>query len=372
MTGRLRRTRCLVGYWHAETLLAHPYPRGEPVGLTDEDLTVLARFTEWATPEQVTAALPDQDPDALRKRIDGLCEAGLLLAEDTEPARRDDHVAQQWAAWSPQAPFLHYTTQDVTPTATSQDQPPAPAALFTTYPDADRILLPRLPADLDAPFGQVLYQRRTHYTFRDEPVPLETLAALLAIVFGPVDFLDAGPHGPLYRRTTPCAGARQELEGYLAIRDVTGIEPGWYHYNAAEHSLELRTEGCTGDDLTTLCMGQDHAGQAAFLAVLVAVIARQTGHHDTARSYRVCLLDAGHLGQTFTLAATALGLGSFPLAAYHDTTLTEHLAVDGVTHVPLHLLGAGTPTDNPNPYVRTAGLGTFRHAGPGPGRTRSA
>ncbi|ONI88173.1 hypothetical protein ALI144C_06830 [Actinosynnema sp. ALI-1.44] len=107
-------------------------------------------------------------------------------------------------------------------------------------------------------------------------------------------------------------------------------------------------------------MGQDHAGQAAFLTVLVAVIARQTSHHHTARSYRVCLLNAGHLGQTFTLAATALGLGPFQLAAYHDTDLTDRLGLDGITHAPLHLLGAGTPTDNPNPYAQAAGLDAFR------------
>lgn len=57
----------------------------------------------------------------------------------------------------------------------------------------------------------------------------------------------------------------------------------------------------------------------------------------------MCLLNAGHLGQTFTPTATALKLGPFQLAAFDDTALAAHLHLDNVTHTPLHLLGAGTP-----------------------------
>src|SRR5690606_33369549 len=139
--------------------------------------------------------------------------------------RHDAALAGHWSPWAPQAPFLHYTTQaSASPPALADAALPPPAqpvpSLFTSHPQAPRLPLPRAAADLSAPFATVLHARRTHYRFRAAPVPSATLAGLLAPVFGPVDYLDAGPAGTLYRRTSPNAGARQEVDAYLAVRNV--------------------------------------------------------------------------------------------------------------------------------------------------------
>ncbi|NRQ30911.1 SagB/ThcOx family dehydrogenase [Nonomuraea sp. NN258] len=335
---RLRRARCLVCYWDAgHALIAHPYPYGRPTPLPPPSAAVLAAFDDWTTAAE---ALPDLSP--LTDAVGHLHARGLLLAEGTPEAARDAELAAHWDGWAPQAPFLHYTSQDgVPPTGLI---PPA-SGPFTTYPYARRLRLPDQPTDLTAPFGDVLYQRRTHYAFAAAPVPLATLSRLLTAVFAPTEHLGSTPQGALFRRTSPCAGARQELEAYLAIRDVAAVPPGWYHYNVAEHSLELLTEGCTGAQIIEACDDQAWTGEAAFLVVLSAVVARQLTHHPGPRSYRVCLLDAGHLGQTFTLTATALGLASFQLAAFRDSTLATRLGLDNITQTPLHLLGAGLPAD---------------------------
>ncbi|MGP3968473.1 SagB/ThcOx family dehydrogenase [Streptomyces sp. 6N223] len=349
---RLRRARCLVCSYASDGLVAHPYPDAEPVALRAGAAEVLAAFGEWATPKEAAAALSahGHDPDAVERIIDELAARHVLLREDSERARLDAELAELWGPWGPQAPFLHYTTQDFTPPVlpSPDDQPPPAPPLFTTYPDAPRVALPPpQPTALGAAFGTVLHARRTHYGFADTPVTPATLATLLATVFGPVEYLDAGPFGTLYRRTTPCAGARQELEGYLAIRNVEDIAPGWYHYNARDHALELLADGCPGDELTALCAGQPHVAGAAFVVVLVAAVERQLAHHATPRAYRVCLLDAGHLGQTFVLTATALGLGPFQLSACDDAAIATRLGLDNATHTPLHLLGAGHPSDPP-------------------------
>nr|WP_209241563.1 SagB/ThcOx family dehydrogenase [Streptomyces oryzae] len=147
-------------------------------------------------------------------------------------------------------------------------------AIFTSYLDADRVLLPRTPAKLDTPLGDALYQRRTTRDFGAEPVQLSRLAALLATVFGPVDFIYAGGFGALIRRTSPSGGARQELGAYVAVRNVSDMAPGWYHYNAREHSLELLSEGCDRDELAAACGNQEWAGGAAFVICLVAEVER--------------------------------------------------------------------------------------------------
>ncbi|MFC6883798.1 SagB/ThcOx family dehydrogenase [Actinomadura yumaensis] len=400
---RLRRARCVVCYWTpAGVFTAHPYPHGHPVALDGPAATVLAAFTDWTTPGQARRMLdgaghePARGPgDEFTETVRRLREGGLLLAEHTERAARDADLAARWAPWGPQAPFLHYTTQDFTPPP--PPSPPSgpehttapdpgrdadaratgnggrtgdgsdadaraaavPAPLFHSHPEADRVLLPRPLPDLNEPFGRVLYRRRTHYAFAPDPVPLETLATLLATVFGPTAFLDAGPHGTLALRTSPSPGALQEHSAYLALYNVEDIEPGWYHYNPIQHSLELRTEGCTRQTVTAACAGQDWVADAAFLVVLAADLRAPMRHNPDPRSYRVTLLSAGHLGQTFALTATALGLAPFQIAADHDTALAAHLRIDNLTRTPTHLLGAGLPGDRPDPRLIPAGLHAF-------------
>jgi len=52
-------------------------------------------------------------------------------------------------------------------------------------------------------------------------------------------------------------------------------------------------------------------------------------------------MDAGHLGQTFDLLATARGLGPFQTAALQDTFIEKLLGLDGVKEFPVYLVGAG-------------------------------
>ncbi|WP_413099894.1 SagB/ThcOx family dehydrogenase [Streptomyces sp. Inha503] len=247
-------------------------------------------------------------------------------------------------------------------------------AIFACYPDAERLLLPRTPPRLDAPFGEILYRRRTHRSFAPRPVALEDLATLLSTTFGPVDFIDAGGLGALMRRTSPSGGARHELEAYVGIRHVVGVAPGWYHYNAREHSLELLTAGCTGEDLVSLGGGQSWMADASFVVVLVAVIERMLVKYRFPRAYRVCLLNAGHFGQTFVLAATGMGLGPFQTGAFDDSAVAERLGLDGTTVTPLYMLGAGAPA-HADSYTRPpATLDTFMrttltHPDPSPGST---
>ncbi|MEV4172502.1 SagB/ThcOx family dehydrogenase [Nonomuraea sp. NPDC049709] len=366
---RLRRRRCLVCYWHEGAFAAHPYPGGPAVTLPAVGATILSAFEDWTTPEQATATLAHLDGATLTQAVTTLRKHGLVLEEGSAEADRDAAIAHQWRSWEPEATFFHYATQDIHIAQPPAEPPAEPTAeptaarqkleieqlppIFTDHPDAERILLPRHPTldqdRLRAPLAEVLYARRTHRHFTTDPVDLNTLASLLSICFAPVDFIDAGEFGAVYRRTSPAGGARQELDAYLAITNVTGVPAGLYHYNSLQHSLELLDKGFTHDDATHLCAGQDYFGQAAFLVILVAVIERARVKYRTPRSYRVSLLNAGHLGQTFALAATALGLGPFQTGAFHDTAIADRLGLDNTSRTPLYVLGAGHPDPHPDP-----------------------
>ncbi|MFC4912909.1 SagB/ThcOx family dehydrogenase [Actinomadura gamaensis] len=347
--------------------MAHPYPDGAAVALHPCTAEVLTAFEDWSTLPQATAGLEHLTEQTVGEAVAVLRQHGLLLAEDTPEADRDAQIAHYWASWEPEAPFFHYATQDtVTAETCAEYQTRAQAGsgelppIFTTYPDADRILLPRRPDPLDTPIGEVLYARRTHRQFARDPVDLPTLATLLATCFAPVDYIDADQFGAVIRRTSPAGGARQELDPYLAVVNVSGIPAGIYHYNSREHSLELLAEGFTADEAAYLCAGQDWAGGAAFLVILVAVIERLRIKYRMPRCYRVSLLNAGHLGQTFALTATALGLGPAQTGAFGDTAIAQRLGIDNTSQTPLYVLAAGHPHPRPDDDPPPAGLTAFR------------
>ena len=65
--------------------------------------------------------------------------------------------------------------------------------------------------------------------------------------------------------------------------------------------------------------------------------------YEHAHALRVLLLDAGHLGQTFHLVCTALGLGPFTSAAFNALQVTEELGLDGIQEVAIYAAAVGWP-----------------------------
>ncbi|WP_367127453.1 SagB/ThcOx family dehydrogenase [Saccharothrix sp. HUAS TT1] len=370
---RLRRASCLTCYWFEGEFVVHPYPGGTPTALHPAAAEVLAAFDDWIEPVKAAEELDHLTPDTVAEAVQALHEAGALLAEGDDEADRDEQVARQWREWAPEASFFHYATldnryaQDDRGQTDPEEQADTSVAaedgprhtLFTEYPDADRVMLPRPHADLRLPYDQVLYARRTHRDFTDDPVPLSTLATLLSTVFGPVDYIDSGS-GALFRRTSPAGGARQELDAYLGVLNVTGVDPGMYHYNLREHSLELLSPGLDRDEAVVLGANQKWVGEAAFLVVLTAVIDRMSSKYRIPRCYRVCLLNAGHLGQTFALTATALGLGPAQTGAFSDVPVAERLGLDNIGRIPLYVLAAGVPHPHPTQRAPQATADTFK------------
>ncbi|HEX5406704.1 MAG TPA: SagB/ThcOx family dehydrogenase [Pseudonocardiaceae bacterium] len=367
---RWRRARNLVGYWAADGFrLENPLTR-RIVRVDVSAVRILAEFTDWADPAEVAVAL-GYSAGSFDTGVRALAERHLLVAEGDLHAAEDDRLADsEWRDWGATATALHFGTKN-TPYQHATDElraamvaeSPSPP-LFKAYPDAPRILLPRMPCRLDAPFGDVLYGRRTHRTFAPDPVSRHTLSTLLAAVFGPKDFLHAGEFGALMLRTSPSGGARHALEAYVVPLRVPDVERGLYHYNPLEHSLELLTEQVTGEQLAVLCHDQTALEQAAFVVVLTAVVHRMSWKYPGPRAYRVLMLDAGHLGQSFVLTATALGLGPFQTAAFADEEVEALLGVDGVRETALYVLAAGMPDADPAGAVTflhpPAGLAAFR------------
>jgi len=79
------------------------------------------------------------------------------------------------------------------------------------------------------------------------------------------------------------------------------------------------------------------------LFLMTAIFRRTMWKYNYARAYRVVLLDAGHLCQTFCLVATWLGLAPFCTAALKDTLIEKELGIDGIRESVLYVAGVGVP-----------------------------
>ena len=132
----------------------------------------------------------------------------------------------------------------------------------------------------------------------------------------------------------------------MALR-VRGLDAGLYHYDARAHALAKISSGATAQQARAYCADQRFVAEAAALFIMTGVFERTMWKYPHPRAYRVVLLDAGHLGQTFCLTATRLGLAPFCTAALKDSLIETDLGIDGVSESVLYVTGVGGPPDPP-------------------------
>ena len=207
------------------------------------------------------------------------------------------------------------------------------------YPRAKKIRL--LPASESGEFPRVLTSRRTWRRFAVGQLSFADLSTLLGLTFGVREWVAVPPLGRFAVKTSPSGGALHPIEAYLMARDVEGIAPGIYHYDASRHRLELLRRGITRDRMSDYLMGQRWFSDACAFVVMTAVFTRTQWKYRFPRAYRVVLAECGHLCQTFCLTATWLGLAPFCTMALADSKIDRDLGIDGVTEGALYVAGVG-------------------------------
>jgi SagB-type dehydrogenase family enzyme len=348
---RLRRARCLFLYWRSGRLFLHNFARRLTVSGRPVTCEVLDFFGDWRTSQEAIEHFCDYTQRSVRSAISQLVKHGLLLVKDSRDASQDSRITKEWSAWLPEG-SLHFSTKNP-PYADfsnwSADRlksilPKTPAPkIFKTLKGTKKILLPAR-AFPDSEFIRVLLARKTHRQFSKEKVTLETVSQLLRLVWGVTGYLNVPMFGKLLHKTSPSGGARHPGEVYLMALRVKGLTPGLYHYHPGRHHLERISTKVTTEQAWLYCGRQRYVRDAAALFLMTAVFRRTMWKYNYARAYRVVLLDAGHLCQTFCLVATWLGLAPFCTAALKDTLIEEDLGIDGIRESVLYVAGVGVPS----------------------------
>jgi SagB-type dehydrogenase family enzyme len=150
--------------------------------------------------------------------------------------------------------------------------------------------------------------------------------------------------GALPLSMTPSGGARNPYEAYVYARAVEGLQAGLYHYSAYDHTL-ARLDYCDALPMPSEFLGgQEWADEMPCVVILCALFERTMWKYDDANAYRVVLIEAGHIGQNFMLAATRHGLSACPSAALNHSAINRFIGGPRkFTHAPIYALTLAKP-----------------------------
>ncbi|MET0232148.1 MAG: putative peptide maturation dehydrogenase [Rhodanobacteraceae bacterium] len=287
--------------------------------------------------------------------LDGLVAKGLLVAEGSDEAARDERVRE--TRWRPESAALHYASRwrGVDADATQRDLGerygatlldklgPVPPPVREHATRDQRIpLAAATPTPLDA----LLDGRVTCRNFdATRALPLDAFAAVLYRAFGARAVDDYAPGVQLLKKGVPSAGGLHPTEAYLLVQRVDGIAAGLYHYHAIDHALEpirLLTADEANANARTFVGSQPYFLHAPVFVIPVTRFRRNFWkYRNHAKAYRALVLDVGHLSQTLYLAATELGLAAFITAAINEVDIEVAFGLDPLDEGPLAVCGFG-------------------------------
>ena len=350
---RLLRNPDLLIYWLDEDLFVKDLRRGTRAIASADVIAVLDAFSRPRDPAKAIEALEGSEAGPVDRTVRTLTRLGFLLPEK-EARRRISRLK----VWKSNVASAHYHVA-------SRDgvylERPAKLRTYLRSRVASRprpspfkryratVRRPLSPPPLEevaaSSFGEVLASRRTIRRFSRTPVRFEDLSAVINGTWGRTGWIAGEILGRGLSKTSPSAGALHPIECYVLAWNVRGLAPGLYHYDVAADELRRLRSGSLKAEAVRAASGQRWIAGAAFLCILTAVFTRSLWKYELETGYRDVWLDAGHLAQTFSLLATARGLGPFTTAAIQDSYVEKLIGLDGVKEFPVYLCGAGMPRE---------------------------
>lgn len=208
--------------------------------------------------------------------------------------------------------------------------------MYKAYPpETQRLPLPAVPASFQKDFWQCVKERRSLRDYVEQPITQEELAGLLWASQG----ITAVQHHFAFR-AAPSAGALYPVETYVAVHRVEEIPPGIWHFQVQAFALELVTPGDFRRSLVLAGLNQQFLGTAAVVFIWTGILGRSLWKYRQ-RAVRYLFLDAGHICGNLHLAATAMGLGCCPVAAFFDAEVEAIVHADANEEVAIYLAAVG-------------------------------
>ncbi|MEO0073548.1 MAG: SagB/ThcOx family dehydrogenase, partial [candidate division WOR-3 bacterium] len=122
---------------------------------------------------------------------------------------------------------------------------------------------------------------------------------------------------------------------------VKGLETGIYQYRPESHELWLKIRG---DRRSMVDNGQGMVIAAPFTLVYSAVFERTTRRYGQRGRERYVWIDLGHSAENVYLQATAMGMGTCAVGAFHDATLHRAVGMSPAEQA-LYIMPVGYPAE---------------------------
>jgi SagB-type dehydrogenase family enzyme len=167
-----------------------------------------------------------------------------------------------------------------------------------------------------------------------EIVDLPALSTVISLSFGAIGSLVPRTRSaPLLRRSSPSGGGRNPSEGYVIIRAVPGIEPGWYHITMRPFSLR-KLDGLRTDEESIWRLFPETIERfpltSKALVVITSMFERNMYRYREPRTFRTVHMDAGHIAGSLRIAARSVGLTAGIYYCDAATRIEETLGIDGM------------------------------------------
>ncbi len=177
----------------------------------------------------------------------------------------------------------------------------------------------------------LLRNRYSERNFSDEPLSLNDLSKILYSVR--VVDKKRKPE----RRTYPSGGARFPVEIYVVSFNVDGVEPGAYHYNILDYSLEtLLKKDLRYKEAEIISPFLENTSAAI---IMTSVLPRSEVKYG-AKAYPFSLIEAGHIGQNIQLTCTKYKIACCSICGFVDDEISKILDLTE-DEIPIYVIGLG-------------------------------
>ena len=280
------------------------------------------------------------EPKSLEALEQQLISRNVPLARDLLRCLIDAKALNEWAL-APELIGLHQQT-----ISGGESAPLSPALetrrMLREMGGGPAILLPH-GDDSEVPFSHILRSRHTCRKFGARRLGLDTVGRVLSLAIAagrdgpPSPMVPGGPAAP---RPYPSGGGLYPVEVLVYPADVAEIAERFYYYQALGHRLVPYAPKLT-EPLSGLLAGHP-VDEAGFVVLLFADFARLSFSKYGRKTYRLALLEAGHIAQNVLLAASSLGLATLPLCGFDDEGLSRAAGLYYPEQALLYLVVAGS------------------------------
>jgi SagB-type dehydrogenase family enzyme len=178
------------------------------------------------------------------------------------------------------------------------------------------------PIDLEMDFKNLMQQRKSARDFDNYPISLAEISTLLYYTCG----YKLNGNG---RKHTPSSGGFNSVEIFPIVLCSNEVSPGMYYFDAKKNCMVEIHNNKFNKWLSEDVFYQKEWANASVVFIMTSNIGRLSNKYFL-RSYRLGLMDIGHVSQNFYLTATAMDLKVCASAGYIESEIENAIHVNGI------------------------------------------